>query len=321
MTSPTTFTSPSPTNNALFDTPSPGGSGGMGGCTSPNPQEDRAKWGDTERVEFLIRSYLGSIKEGQITSYGLKKSQWGKIQSAFNERFGVHHSVEQLKNGFANIKRQFKDTKFLKEQEGWAWDEENYIVSNTPEEWIAISEKHPRRYFSRLVDVRTQTTWRSKPLELYKGMYSHLESICYGNLVARDDIEYFSDFSKRSLSTSNLGTPGVDRLTTRAITPDPEVYLGYNPQSGGGPDYNLPKRKRVFSSGKLDIIDSTPTKKPTGASLHQIMNSLRPLKVRLGEHYYQALLLLKENANAQMFLSLQSDEDKLAFIHALMLAQ
>ena len=136
---------------------------------SPQGQEDRAKWGHPDRVEFLIRSYLQSVKDGYVTSYGLKRSQWRRIQTSFNKKFGIFHSVEQLKNGFANIKRQYKDTKFLKEQPGWLWDHEQNFVLNTAEEWKLISQKFPQRYFSRLIDVRTRASWRSKPLELYPG--------------------------------------------------------------------------------------------------------------------------------------------------------
>ena len=49
--------------------------------------DERARWSE-ERVRFLVKSYVGRMKEGKGV-YGLKKSQWRGILQAFNEKFQV----------------------------------------------------------------------------------------------------------------------------------------------------------------------------------------------------------------------------------------
>ena len=250
-----------------------------------------------------------------MTLFGLKKSQWNAIVSAFNLKFQLNHSVEQLKNGFGNLKRQFKDIQFLRELEGWGWDEKEKAVFHTAEAWNNVLKDFPLRGFSRLIGGRTESVWYSKSLELYRGMYHDLELICTGNSSLDDSLSFTEliEASGIEVSTLKRQTGSSRKRSARGG--------GVLTQSQDEP----PKKIAKVNHEITDILNEIKSilreeqrvyPSPISSCVEAAILNLLPLRPRLGNNFGRALILLKEDSNATIFLNLD-DEDRMNFLEAL----
>ena len=290
--------------------------------------DDRAKWSDPARLKFLLRGYMGSIKEGKVTPFGLKKSQWNEILTAFNDVFEIQHSVEQLKNGFGNLKRQFKDTQFLRNLPGWCWHEKEKAVYNSPEAWTEAIKKFPFRHLSRLIGVRSQEMWSSKSLELYCGMFDDLEIICNGLSCDREDIMVFSELVALSKGHTDKERPPADP-PNKTPSRKRDRSRGELVADHGEPLIKHVKHDRSKEEQILSVLDEmkgilAESQKKTGGgatgtspNLQQAISEMMPFKNQLGRDFGRGLLLMKDEGNATIFLNLDF-EDRLNFIFTLL---
>ncbi len=239
--------------------------------------------------------------------------------------------MEQLKNGFGNLKRQYKDTQFLREQEGWGWDMVEKAVYNTPDAWNDAIKKFPRRCLSRLVGNRTPTMWHSKPLELYPGMFADLALICDGQSFERESIRSFTDLLHlHGLDSGALASKELAESSSRKrqrsgndvsqnpwkiqkVVDDPDPILSLLVEMTS----ILKEEKAAASSSSSSGTSSSGF---SHSSLGKAVEELRGMKGELGCDFARAVLLLRDEANATIFLSLGS-EDRLEFLTALLQAK
>ena len=207
-------------------------------------------------------------------------------------------------------------------------------VFNTPDAWNDVIKKHPRKCLSRLVGNRTPAVWHSKPLELYPGMYADLAMICDGQEFDRDSIRGFNELllmhgldsgalaskeiqdaaNRKRQRSGNDVTQNPWKLQKIAEESDPILSLLVEMTS-------ILKEEKAASSSSSSASSSSSSSSQSSvfnaAALGKAVEELRGMKGELGSDFARAILLLRDEANATIFLNLGS-EDRLEFLTELL---
>ncbi|XVF57409.1 hypothetical protein PTKIN_Ptkin06aG0203100 [Pterospermum kingtungense] len=90
-------------------------------------------------IDLLLNQALGGNKIGHV----FIPEAWTQIVPMFNAKFGCHYDEDALKSQARHLRRQYKDTKILLEQNGFSWDDTREMVIAEDYVWDAYMEAHP----------------------------------------------------------------------------------------------------------------------------------------------------------------------------------
>ncbi|CAK4472293.1 unnamed protein product [Aphanomyces euteiches] len=109
-----------------------------------------ASW-SADRDEFLVRALLAQVSKGKRSDSGFKKEAWSEVTTAFNERFRTTYHTSKIKSrldcvsymivdGTNNdqLKRDYKDAKYLRENSGFGWNQSLQLPTAPDEVWASI---------------------------------------------------------------------------------------------------------------------------------------------------------------------------------------
>jgi hypothetical protein len=104
-----------------------------------------------DQKQSLLESIAEQIAAGLSTDNGnLKKEAWTAINRKVNTKFSLKLNVKQLKNQKNQLRKLFLSLKFLREQSGFGWDNDNGCVIADKSVWDELIDAHPRREFGKL---------------------------------------------------------------------------------------------------------------------------------------------------------------------------
>ncbi|PLW42312.1 hypothetical protein PCANC_10509 [Puccinia coronata f. sp. avenae] len=104
-----------------------------------------------DQKQSLLEGIAEQIAAGLSTdNRNLKKEAWTTINRKVNTKFSLKLNVEQLKNQKNQLWKLFLDLKFLREQSGFDWDNNNGCVTTDKSVWDELIDAHPRREFGKL---------------------------------------------------------------------------------------------------------------------------------------------------------------------------
>lgn len=78
---------------------------------------------------YFINLMLAHVHKGNHVDGVFSRQAWMEMISSFNEKFGFDYSLENLKNRYKTLRRQYNLIKSLLDLDGFVWDETRQMVT------------------------------------------------------------------------------------------------------------------------------------------------------------------------------------------------
>ncbi|KAE8208573.1 hypothetical protein CF327_g7068 [Tilletia walkeri] len=168
-----------PTSSVPSDAPISSGSASVdGNATAPKTssapktpaavKQEKCIWHDKDD-ECLLRVLEEAKRNGENGEGGFKTQTYQKAAIELEKilTVGGPKTVTRVTDHFKNLKKAWKEVKFLISQSGFGWDSEQNRVTASPEVWDALIKTHPEYkkwkrmtlwYYDRMDDLCAEST-------------------------------------------------------------------------------------------------------------------------------------------------------------------
>ncbi|KNE95127.1 hypothetical protein PSTG_11604 [Puccinia striiformis f. sp. tritici PST-78] len=109
-------------------------------------------WTTAQQATFRKEIANGHTNGFSTNNGNLKKEGGRALTKKMLAKHGFAPTAGQIKNQKAFLRQTFVDVKFLHNQSGFGWDEDQSLVTADEDVWAELLEAHPRREFSKLKD-------------------------------------------------------------------------------------------------------------------------------------------------------------------------
>ncbi|CUS10845.1 unnamed protein product [Tuber aestivum] len=124
----------------------------------------RARWVEGEQ-RTLVETLVEEVRNGKRAENGFKLVTFAVVQKKIHEKHGSLYEIQQIKNKFNAIKKDYDVFKTLKAQSGFGWDEATQNVTADGEVWDRYLKAHPLAKKFRKEPLK----WQQELDELFTG--------------------------------------------------------------------------------------------------------------------------------------------------------
>ncbi|KAI1006519.1 hypothetical protein K3495_g1694 [Podosphaera aphanis] len=129
-----------------------------------------AQWDEASHVEALINELLVESKNDQQTKF--KPAAWKTIAARFNEKTKKNYRVDQLKNKYQSMRKEFKQFEMMRNSPGFGWDPDLKRPTAAENVWKSYMESHME---AKCFDYTNKKSFKySRPL-FYEKLYKLFE--------------------------------------------------------------------------------------------------------------------------------------------------
>ncbi|KAF4042184.1 Myb/SANT-like DNA-binding domain [Phytophthora infestans] len=180
--------------------------------------QERASW-DSAKDAFLVDAMTQQAQAGKRADSGLKKEAWTEALAAFNTRFQMKMSRQQIKSRLTALKGIYTSSKAMLDASGFGWDDKRYVVLVHDSVWDDYVKSHPK-----VVDYRRKAMPLFDDLRgLFEGTYATGEYALASEEPCPGDFVTCPSSQQLTQAPTYSGPVAIDEATSSdsAIQPEP----------------------------------------------------------------------------------------------------